>query len=106
MAGNDLGQFPPFSGRGKRLSRRRELARNSVVHLQALNVQGFVIVTFKSFTSSKEAVMEEEQEQRDVAAAAAPTSSISPGRLSQGLELFVYTPVVFIFWFFFICLFA
>jgi hypothetical protein len=49
--------------------------------------------------------MEEEQEQRDVAAAAAPTSSISPGRLSQGLELFVYTPVVFIFWFFFICLF-
>jgi hypothetical protein len=106
MAGNDLGQFPPFSGRGKRSSRRRELARNSVVHLPALNVQGFVVVTFKSFTSSREAVMEEEQEQRDVAAAAAPTSSISPGRLSQGLELFVYTLVVFIFWFFLICLFA
>ncbi len=76
------------------------------MHLPALNVQGFVVVTFKSFTSSREAVMEEEQEQRDVAAAAAaPTSSISPGRLSQGLELFVYSPVVFIFWFFFICLF-
>jgi hypothetical protein len=52
--------------------------------------------------------MEEEQEQRDVVAAAvaAPTSSISPGRLSQGLELFVCTTVVFSFWFFFICLFA
>ncbi len=75
------------------------------MHLQALNVEGFVVVTLKSFTSSREAVMDEEQEQRDVAAAAAATSSISPGRLSQGLELFVYTPVVFIFWFFFICLF-
>jgi len=65
-------------------------------------------VTFKSFTSSREAIMEEEQEQRDVVAAAvaAPTSSISPGRLSQGLELFVCTTVVFSFWFFFICLFA
>jgi hypothetical protein len=68
-------------------------------------------VTFKSFTSSREAIMEEEQEQRDVAAAAAaaaaaPTSSISPGRLSQGLELFVCTTVVFSFWFFFVCLFA
>jgi hypothetical protein len=77
------------------------------VHLPALNVQGFVVVTFKSFTSSREAIMEEEQEQRDVAAAAAaPTSSISPGRLSQGLELFVCTTVVFSFWFFFVCLFA
>lgn len=72
------------------------------MQLPALNVQGFVVVTIKSFTSSREAVMEEEQEQRDVAAA--PTSSISPGRLSQGLELFVYTPVVFIFCFFFVCL--
>jgi hypothetical protein len=106
MAGNDLGQFPPFSGRGKRLSRRRQFARKSVVHLPALNVQVVVVVTLESFTSSRVAVMEEEQEQRDVAAAAAaPTSSISPGRLSQGLELFVYTPVVFIFWFFFVCLF-
>ncbi len=86
------------------MSRRRELARNLVVQLPALNVQGFVVLTFTSFTSSREAVMEEEQEQRDVAAA--PTSSISPGRLSQGIELFVYTPIVFIFWFFFICLFA
>lgn len=79
------------------------------MHLPALNVQGFVVVTFKSFTSSREAIMEEEQEQRDVAAAAAaaaPTSSISPGRLSQGLELFVCTTVVFSFWFFFVCLFA
>lgn len=104
MAGNDEGQFPPFSGPGKRLSRRRELARNSVVNLPALNVQGFVVVIFKSFTSSREAIMEEEQEQRD--AAAAPTSSISPGRVSQGLELFVCTTVVFSFWFFFVCLFA
>ncbi len=90
------------------MSRRRELARNFVLHLPALNVQGFVVVTFKSFTSSREAIMEEEQEQRDVVAAAvaAPTSSISPGRLSQGLELFVCTTVVFSFWFFFICLFA